>query len=449
MTTTEPFRLTASEAQSQFRAGTLTVQDYARSLLSRVASRDSTVNAWAYLDPELVLARARELDQIPPEKRGPLHGVAIGVKDVILTKDMPTQYNSPIYVDDKPEVDAGSILTLRTNGALIFGKTTTTEFAATTMGPSHKGPKTGNPHDPSRTPGGSSSGSGAAVGDFQVPIALGTQTVGSTIRPGSFNGIYAMKPTWNSISREGQKLYSLIFDTLGLYSRSVDDLKLLLDAFQLVDDQPVPPEPFTVKGAKFALLTYPTPEWPEPGPGTAAALKKGAELLRAHGAEVEEITLGEEFLPMYKYHLQVLAGDGRIAFLPDYYFAKDKLDPLLLGHVHNAGKHTRKDQLRAFDELAAMRPKMDALADKYDAIIGPSALDEAPVGHSSTGSAAFCGPATAMHIPVVNIPGFKGENGLPIGLSAMSSRYRDQHLLRVSREVGKIFENEGGWKSAL
>jgi Asp-tRNA(Asn)/Glu-tRNA(Gln) amidotransferase A subunit family amidase len=256
-----------------------------------------------------------------------------------------------------------------------------------------------------------------------------------------------MKPTWNSISREGQKLYSLIFDTLGLYSRSVDDLKLLLDAFQLVDDEPE--EEFKVKGAKFALLTLPIPEWPEPGLGTAAALKKGAELLRAHGAEVEEITLGDEFKPMYKYHLQVLSGDGRVAFLPDYYGSKDMMHQSLIDHVENTAKYTRKGQLKAFDELAAMRPKADALADKYAAIIGPSAIDEAPVGHGNTGSAAFCGPWTAMHMPVVNIPGFKGENGMPIGLSVISSRYRDQHLLRVCREVGKVFEAEGGWKRDL
>ncbi|KAJ4362931.1 hypothetical protein N0V83_010048 [Neocucurbitaria cava] len=444
---TEPFHLSASQAQIKFNDGSLTVEEYAKSLLSRIEARDSAVHAWAHLDPELVLQQARQLDQIPSEKRGPLHGVAVGVKDVILTKDMPTQHNSPIYDGDAPKIDAASIAVLRANGALIFGKTTTTEFAATSVGPSHKGPKTANPHDPSRTPGGSSSGSGAAVGDFQVPIGLGTQTVGSTIRPGSFNGIYAMKPTWNSISREGQKLYSLIFDTLGLYARSIDDLKLLLDTFQLVDDEPE--EKFEVKGGTFALLTLPTPDWPEPGPGTAAALKKGAELLRSHGAIVEEITLGDEFRPMYKYQMQVLTGDGRVAFLPDYYTAKDKLDSYLVGHVENHGKHTRKDQLKAFDELAAMRPKLDALVDKYAAIIAPSALDEAPVGLENTGNAAFCGPWTAMHMPVVNVPGFQGEDGLPIGLSVVSSRYRDQHLLRVSREVGKIFEAEGGWTRKL
>ena len=256
-----------------------------------------------------------------------------------------------------------------------------------------------------------------------------------------------MKPTWNSITREGQKLYSLIFDTLGLYARSVADLKLLLDAFQLVDDEPE--EEFRVKGAKFALLTLPTPEWPAAGAGTSAAMKKAAELLRSHGAEVEEITLDDEFRPMYKYHLQVLSGDGRIAFLPDYVVAKDKLHSSLIDHVENTEKYTRKEQLKAFDKLSAMRPKLDALADKYAAIIAPSVIDEAPVGHGNTGDAAFCGPWTAMHMPVVNLPGFKGEHGMPIGLSAVASRYRDQHLLRVCREVGKIFESEGGWKRGV
>jgi Asp-tRNA(Asn)/Glu-tRNA(Gln) amidotransferase A subunit family amidase len=180
---TEPYRLTASEAVALMKKGQLTVEDYAKSLLARVKDRDHVVKAWAYLDPEFVLAQARKLDQVAPEKRGPLHGIAIGVKDVILTKglppsletldlltsmnqDMPTTHNSPIYKDEPAAlVDAAPIITLRAAGALIFGKTTTTEFASTTVG----GPSA-NPHDPSRTPGGSSSGSGAAVGDCQVRL---------------------------------------------------------------------------------------------------------------------------------------------------------------------------------------------------------------------------------------------------------------------------------------
>ena len=148
---------------------------------------------------------------------------------------MPTQFNSPVYTGNAPKVDAGSIMVLRKSGALILGKTCTTEFAATTVGP-----KTKNPHDSSRTPGGSSSGSGAAIGDFQAPIGLGTQTGGSVIRPGSYNGIYAYKPTWNSVTREGQKIYALILDTLGFYARSVRDLELIADTFAIFDDVPAP-----------------------------------------------------------------------------------------------------------------------------------------------------------------------------------------------------------------
>ncbi|CBX90606.1 similar to Asp-tRNA Asn/Glu-tRNA Gln amidotransferase subunit A [Plenodomus lingam JN3] len=444
---TQPYHLTASQAQAKFKDGSLTVEEYAKSILSRIQTRDSTVNAWAYLNPDLVLRRARELDQTVPQKRGPLHGVAIGVKDVIYTKDMPTQYNSIIYEGDTPRVDAGSIAILRSNGALIFGKTTTTEFAATTVGPSYKGPKTTNPHGPKRTPGGSSSGSGAAVGDLQVPIGLGTQTVGSTIRPGSFNGIYAMKPTWNAITREGQKLYSLILDTLGLYARSIDDLKLLLDAFQVIDDNPI--QPFSIAGSKFALLTFPTPAWPEMGPGTVAALKKSAELLRAHGANVEEIPLPFMFHKMYTHHMLVLSADGRTAFLPEYTTSKSSLDPLLISHVENHAGHTRKAQLAALDELAAMRPRFDALADQYAAILAPSVVDEAPVGLETTGEAAICAPWTAMHMPVVNVPGFKGESGMPVGVSLVTSRFRDQYLLSVAKEVGRVFEAEGGWRREL
>lgn len=293
---------------------------------------------------------------------------------------MPTQFNSPIYEGDAPQVDAGSIITLKHAGALILGKTTTTEFASTLYGG-----KTSNAHDPGRTPGGSSSGSGAAVGDFQAPIGLGTQTGGSTIRPGSFNGIYAFKPTWNSITREGQKIYSLLFDTLGLYARSVDDLELLADVFALEDDEPV--APFAVKGAKFALLK--TDMWPQAGPGTVAAMDLGAKLLRDHGAEVEEIELPPEFIEAPEFHRVLLHSEGRVSFLPDYRTSKDKLHPFLCGHVENEHKISRAAQLKAFDGMAALRPKIDEIAGRYAAILTPSVPDVAPVGLYSTGSAAF------------------------------------------------------------
>lgn len=293
---------------------------------------------------------------------------------------MPTQHNSTIYENDAPELDAGSIAILRNAGCLLLGKTTTTEFAATTAGP-----KTSNPHDSTRTPGGSSSGSGAAVGDFQAPIGLGTQTGGSTIRPGSFNGIYAMKPTWNSITREGQKIYSLILDTLGLYTRSIADLELLADLFALNDD--VPPAPFTIKGAQFALCK--TVVWPQVGNGTAAAMEKAKQLLEAHGAQVDEVQLPEKLYDLPSWHATILAADGRTAFLPEYQCAKSQMAEQLVGHVENVKKITRKAQLEAFDKIAAARPEVDGILGKYAAMVVPSVPDEAPEGIDKTGSAAF------------------------------------------------------------
>ncbi|KAI1076233.1 amidase [Whalleya microplaca] len=437
----ESYRLTATQALVKLKDGSLTVEEYARSLLSRIEQRDATIKAWAYLDPKNVIAQAKQLDQIPHDERGPLHGVAVAVKDIIYTKDMPTQHNSPIYEGSQPNIDAACVMVLRNAGALILGKTTTTEFAST-----RNGPKTCNPHDTARTPGGSSSGSGAAVGDFQAPIGLGTQTGGSTIRPGSFNGIYALKPTWNSISREGIKIYSLNLDTLGLYARSVDDLQLLADVFALEDDIP-PKEDFSVKGSKFALVK--TVVWPQAGSGTTAAMETGAKLLRDHGAEIEEIELPAEFDKMPEWHHIIMHSDGRSSFLPEYRVAQDKLSPFLADHVENRGKISRAAQLEAFDGIAALRSKVDEIAGKYAAIITPSVPDEAPIGTVSTGSAAFNSIWTALHTPVVNVPGFKGENGLPIGLSLVAPRYHDRHLLVVSKAVGNIFESEGGWKRQI
>ncbi|TVY85471.1 Glutamyl-tRNA(Gln) amidotransferase subunit A [Lachnellula suecica] len=440
---TEPYRLMASQVLASIQKGELTVEDYAKSLLGRVKARDDVVKAWAYLDPEFVLTQARKLDQIPAEKRGPLHGIAIGVKDVILTKDMPTCHNSPIYEGHGPSlVDAAPIITLRAAGALIFGKTTTTEFASTSDG----GPST-NPHDSSRTPGGSSSGSGAAVGDYQVPIGLGTQTGGSTIRPGSFNGIYALKPTWGAISREGLAQYSMTCDTLGLYARSVDDLELLSKVFQLADDEPVPSTPFPFKSSKIAFCK--THVWGKSGPGTQAAWQKAQELLKTQGANVEEIELPGDFEKIKDWHANVLAGEGRTSFLGNYLLAKDKLHPMIQGHVENSSALSRKAQLESYDGCARLRPVWDDIASKYDAVFTPSVVDEAPVGVGNTGDASFCSMWTILQVPCLNIPGFAGENDLPIGLTLVGARYHDLHVLHAGKAIGEVFEKEGGFKHKL
>lgn len=382
------WRLTATEAVSRIRRAELTVEEYTKSLLERVKQRDATVKAWVYLNQDLVLQRARELDQIPPSQRGSLHGLPVGVKDVILTKDMPTQYNSRIYSTVQPgTVDAAPIITLRATGALVMGKTSTTEFASSHQGNWHQN-LTSNARDPRRTPGGSSSGSGAAVADFQVPIALGTQTGGSIVRPASFNGCYGWKPTWGAISREGLAQWSITNDTCGFFARSADDFELLADVFCIRDDEPVPAKPFDIRGARIGLCK--THVWPKAGPGTKAAMTKAQEILGRHEAHVEDLELPDRFAGIIDWHRDILAGEGRTSFLGQYLTDKEKMNDTIIGHVENKTQVSRKAQLDAYDNCASLRPVWDEIAGKYDVVITPSVIDEAPLGLEKTGDMVSC-----------------------------------------------------------
>lgn len=269
------------------------------------------------------------------------------------------------------------------------GKTTTTEFAAV-----FAGPKTRNAHSTSRTPGGSSSGSGASVGDFQVPIAIGSQTMGSIIRPASFNGTYGFKPTWNAITREGQKFSALTFDTIGFFTRSVDDIEALMDLFAVQDDEE---SKFTdVKGSHIAVCK--TIQWSQAGQGTVHALEKAVELLKAHGAQVEEVSLGSDFDRVVEWHGKLGQTEGGITFLPEYVASKQDLDDRLAGWVENRENISHRDELEAYDGLSALRPKFDALASRFDAILTPSVVDEAPEGLNNTGSPIFASTWTVRHL---------------------------------------------------
>ena len=244
------------------------------------------------------------------------------------------------------------------------------------------GPKTRNAHSTTRTPGGSSSGSGAAVADFQVPVALGSQTMGSIVRPAAFNGTYGFKPTWNAITREGQKFSALTFDTIGFFTRSVDDVDALMDLFAVHDDEK---STFTdIKGSRIAVCR--TIQWSLAGQGTINAMEKAVELLKAHGAQAEDISLGSEFDRVVEWHGKLGQTEGGITFLPEYLSAKQDLHDHLIGWVENKQKITHKDQLEAYDGLSALRPKFDAIASRYDAVLAPSVLDEAPEGLDNTGS---------------------------------------------------------------
>lgn len=442
---TKLWSLTATEVLSLIKRDRLTVEDYVNALLSRIESRNSVVKAWQYFDSDLVLSQARALDRVPRDQRGRLHGVAIAIKDIMDTKDMPTEYGSPLYKGNRPNADASIVEILRRAGALIFGKTTTTEFTVL-----NSGPDTTNPHNPNRTPGGSSAGSAAAVADFQVPLSFGTQTGGSVIRPASYTGTYAMKPTFNTISGGGIKVASLEFDTIGYFARSIEDLKLITDVLSVTAEESVKEIP--LKEAKVGFVK--SPFWPSAGPGTIAAMEKAAEILRNHGVTVEDVEFPDEFndaTALKRMFKVIFVTDGGASFYKDYLMdtTKTKLDPDVRAFVEDAPKFPREEVRQAFDYYAALRPVFDKIATKYSALITPSATNEAPLGLGDMGDPVFNSVWTGAHMPVIHVPAFAGPNGMPIGLSLIARRYCDQHLLSIAKILSGPLMSEGGWQEKL
>ncbi len=417
-------RLTASEALARLRSGELRVETYAARLLAHAEDRETDIEGWSYLDSGQVLAAARALDEAGP--RGPLHGLPIGIKDVILTRDMPTQYNSPIYEGHHPTVDAACVHILRAAGALIFGKTETVEFAST-----GRPAPTRNPRDLAHTPGGSSSGSAAVVADRHVPVSLGTQTGGSVIRPAAFCGIWGVKPTWGLISTEGCRRFAVSLDTLGWFARSGEDLGLLYD---VLDPEPCAMAPFVLQGARIAICR--TPVWDQAGPATVSALDEAARRLGEAGAVIEMLDLPSPFERLPVLQGLIMRAEGRSAFLPEYRTSPGQLHPNIVDMVNNAEGVSREDLRQAYDIAAACRPVFDALASRYDAVLAPSVPGEAPEGLGQTGAMIFNGLWTLLHTPCVNVPGLDGPLGLPVGLTVTGPRYADRQVLAAATAIG-------------
>jgi Asp-tRNA(Asn)/Glu-tRNA(Gln) amidotransferase A subunit family amidase len=389
--------------------------------LARIASRDAQVRAWLHVADGPAAAAARMLDA-EPAPRGALHGVPIGVKDVFDTADMPTTHNSPLFSGQRPAQDAAAVAVLRAAGAVILGKTDTTEFAC-----AGRDAATANPHDLTRTPGGSSAGSAAAVADGHVRIALATQTGGSTIRPASFCGVHGFKPTWGLVSREGMKLYSASLDTVGWHARSVDDLDLPCVAFGLAAPPPAPARPL-----RIALCR--TPWWDQADPDGQEALERVAAALRRAGATVEEVALPPPLEASPDPYRALLFREGGAAFLP---LARTR------GALLHADFHTRVDSAATYDDAALCaawdmaadgRRAVEAMLAGYDAMLAPSAPGVAPPGRGP-GNPIFNQLWTMLHLPVVTLPLARGAHDLPIGVSLVAPRCHDRRLLDVARAV--------------
>lgn len=427
------WQLTAAQASARMAAGQLSSEAYTQALLERIAAREPQVQAWAYLDAELALAQARARDREP--RRSPLHGIPVGVKDVINTCDQPTQHNSPLYQGHQPSEDANCVGVLRAAGAVILGKTATLEFAC-----GGRLPATRNPHDLRHTPGGSSSGSGAAVADGMVALALATQTGGSTIRPAAFCGVYGFKPTFGRLSFEGAKHYSPHLDTIGLMGRSAHDLALLARVYRLASADELAACP--VAGLRIGLCE--TPMWSQADPDAQAALHAAAERLAQAGARVEPLVLDAAFDALTQQQDTIMQDGGRGAFLPEYLAFPDRLHEEFRKKVENQFGHTARQMREVLDAAARRRIDFERASADFDAVLTLSAPGAAPPGIASQGMATFNRIWTALHVPCINVPGMRAANGLPIGMQLVQRRYEDARLLQVAIAVAAVLDNKDG-----
>lgn len=419
-------QLTATQALALRARGELSAEGLAQACLTQTLAREGEVKAWTHLDPDLVLAQARAEDAAA--NPGPLTGLPVGVKDVILTSDMPTQHNSPLYAGSHPTIDAACVSILRAAGAVIFGKTDTVEFAAT-----GRKALTRNPLNPLRTPGGSSSGSAAAVADGQVPLALGTQTGGSIIRPAAYCGVYGFKPTWGLVSREGVKPFAPSLDTVGWFARSAADVALLFDVF---DPHPAPPNgaEFELAGSRIGLCR--SPAWDQAEAPTRELFRRVARRLMAAGAQVERLQLPLPFDDLPRAHLVIMRLEARAAFLAEHRRHGADLHPDLRCYVEASDGLTTTDLRRAYDAAATGRAAFDQLAGAYDVIVTPSAVGVAPLGLQQTGSFAFNGLWTLLHAPAINVPAGSGPAGMPLGVTLVGPRFSDRQVLAAAAAIG-------------
>ena len=427
--------LSAVEAAEKIRTGDLSSTDLVKACLAHIEATDGQLKAWAHLAPEQALARAEELDTMRAAGRplGALHGVPVGLKDIIDTADFPTERGTAIFAGRQPEKDAGLVDRLREAGAVILGKTVTTEFAF--MHPA----QTRNPHNQAHTPGGSSSGSAAAVAAFHVPLAIGTQTNGSVIRPASFCGIYGFKPTRGVVPRRGVLQTSNSLDQVGVFGRTLEDVALLADVIGFYD--PADPKSYAMARPKMLagsradaqvepdFVCFDLPYDDRLSEAARAGLD---EVVTSLGARVERLPVSENLADLVAV-LQVVQ-----EYELCHHLAKTFTDhwDALSSSLRPVVERGRKITPAQYEDAAAVMASATGFFEKffndYDAIITPSAAGQAPDFAAGTGDPIFCTIWTLAGLPALNLPLLVGESGLPIGVQLVGAAQEDDRLLRTA-----------------
>ena len=411
-------------------AGGLTARDLVQACLDRIAEREEVVGAWAFLDPDLALSQADAADERRRNgQAGPLNGIPIGIKDIIDTADQPTENGSLLCAGRRPGTDAALVARLRDAGAVIMGKCVTTEFALSAPG------KTRNPFDPERTPGGSSSGSAAAVGDRMVPLSIGSQTGGSMLRPASFNGVYGLKPTFGTISRAGMSPLSRRLDHPGIFARTLDDIGLAADVLMARDKADKDMRGHARLGKAEPLDGSPKlafvrgPAWRR---GEADMQRRLEDMVRGLGATVTECELPPVFEVAIECHGCIMNGAVGQSLGPYYDRDKEGLNPVTRERIERGRGVTAREYLDALYLAEEMQDALANFLEGYDAIITPAAPGQAPRDLSRTGDAVFNGYWTLMGGPAVSLPLLTGDDGMPIGVQLVGHWARDAQLLQVA-----------------
>ena len=441
-------QISATKAAAAIRNGKFSSFDLVKSCVDRIKSREPTVHAWVEFDPDRALKEAEYADKKlqSGKESGVLHGVPVGLKDIIDTLDMPTQMGSALFSNRRPAQDAMCTNLLRQAGAVILGKTVTTEFALTGA------KKTANPHNILHTPGGSSSGSAAAVADFMVPLAVGSQTGGSMIRPASYCGVYGYKPTFGLISRRGVFILARVLDHLGVYARSVEDLMLISGCLMVYDSRDLDMKKdfdyiglasnnvnIAKKSPRIAFIKGPAWEYTE-----SYMVTIFESYLSRLETKVEEVTLSGIFDGALEAH-RVIMESNLWHNLGVYRERKEKLlMPETVRRI-DSGKHiTASDYIEASELVCSLQTALESLFERYDAIITPSATGEAPRGLTNTGNAVMQKIWTLTGLPTISLPHMLGPNGLPIGVQVIGPRGADNKLFRIAFWLDNLIRTQDG-----
>ncbi|MFL6797430.1 MAG: amidase [Xanthobacteraceae bacterium] len=418
-------RLTASQITDGVSTGEFTCEQVLGECLDRIDAREKVVQAWACADRELALAQARRRDCA--RAPGPLHGVPIGIKDNIDTADLPTQMGSPIFQGHRPAADAACVAQLRAAGAVILGKTVTCEFAG--MTPS----VTTNPHNPDHTPGGSSSGSGAAVADFMVPVALGTQTGGSVLRPASYCGVFGFKPSFGAFNRRGVYPAAESLDTVGLMARSLEDIELVSAVLQLRTSLAAGSE----LQPKIGLCR--TPLWDKAQPATVSAIDDAATRLAKAGASIREVVLTPAFAALPDAARETINNYERAGAMAwEWNTHRQEISPRLRTRLETGRATAHADYRDALQLGEDCRKLLPNVFGNIDVLLAPCTNGEAPRGLGDTGDPAFQAIWTILYVPTLSLPTHYGPSGLPVGIQLVGQRHRDSELLACARWIWRV-----------